>query len=103
MLGKTWWQAAGFELVGYRRLEGVTNIYDETEERARSLALGTDVPTADAVLISGTGLPTAGVLDTLERELGKPVLSSNQAFLWRALRVAGVRTPVRGFGRLLRE
>ncbi len=61
------------------------------------------MPTADAVLISGTGLPTAGVLDTLERELGKPVLSSNQAFLWRALRVAGVRTPVRGFGRLLRE
>ena len=103
VLGKTWWQAAGFELVGYRRLEGVTNIYDETEERARSLALGTDVPTADAVLISGTGLPTAGVLDTLERELGKPVLSSNQAFLWRALRAAGVRTPVRGFGRLLRE
>ncbi len=35
VLGKTWWEAAGFELVGYRRLEGVTNIYDETEERAR--------------------------------------------------------------------
>ena len=55
------------------------------------------------MLISGTGLPTAGVLDGLERQLGKPVLSSNQAFLWRALRVAGVRTPVSGFGRLLRE
>jgi len=102
-LGKAWWAAAGFELVGYRRLEGVINIYDETEERARSLALDTDVPTADAVLISGTGLPTAGVLDALERQLGKPVLSSNQASLWRALRVPGVRTPVSGFGRLLRE
>ena len=42
-------------------------------------------------------------LDTQEWEIGKPVLSSNQAFLWRALRAAGVRTPVGGFGRLLRE
>src|SRR2546427_1984190 len=91
-LGKTWWEAAGFELVGYRRLEGVTNIYDETEERARSLALSTDVPGADAVLISGTGLPTVGVLDMLERQRGKAVLSSNQAVLWRALWGAGVHT-----------
>jgi len=37
------------------------------------------------------------------RELGKPVISSNQACLWRALRLAGVSEPVAGFGRLLRE
>ena len=55
------------------------------------------------MLISGTGLPTVGVLERLERELGKPVISSNQACLWRALRLAGVSEPVPGFGRLLRE
>jgi maleate isomerase len=102
-LGKAHWQAAGFEVVGYQRLDGVTNIYDETEERAAGLARATDVPSADAVLISGTGLPTVGVLAALERELGKPVVSSNQASLWRALRLAGVREPVAGFGRLLME
>jgi len=59
------------------------------------------VPNADAVLLSGTGLPTVGVLDLLEHDLGKPVISSNQASLWRALRLAGVREPVAGFGRLL--
>jgi maleate cis-trans isomerase len=101
-LGKTYWQAAGFDLVGYRRLEGVTNIYDESEARAAELARATNVPAADAVLISGTGLPTAGMLDAVERELGKPVLSSNQASLWRALRVAGVHGSIPGFGRLLR-
>ena len=102
-LGKTYWQAAGFDLVGYRRLEGVVNIYEETEARTQELARATNVPTADAVLISGTGLPTVGALDPLERELGKPVLSSNQAMLWRALRASGVSTPIAGFGRLLRE
>src|SRR2546428_105215 len=60
-----------------------------------------DAPDADAVLLSGTGLPTIGVIEVLERDLGKPVVSSNQASLRRALRLAGVRESISGFGRLL--
>ncbi len=100
-LGRAYWEAAGLKVVGYARLAGVENIYDESEERAYRLARQADVPEADAVLLSGTGLPTVGVLEVLERDLGKPVVSSNQASLWRALRMAGVREPVAGFGRLL--
>jgi len=100
-MGRAYWEAAGLTVVGYARLIGVTNIYDESEERAYRLARQADVPDADAVLLSGTGLPTIGVLELLERDLGKPVVSSNQALLWRALRMAGVREPVPGFGRLL--
>jgi maleate cis-trans isomerase len=100
-LGRAYWEAAGLKVVGYARLAGVENIYDESEERAYRLARQADVPDADAVLLSGTGLPTVGVLEVLERDLGKPVISSNQASLWRALRMAGVREPVTGFGRLL--
>ena len=100
-MGRAYWEAAGLTVVGYARLTGVTNIYDESEERAYRLARQADVPNADAVLLSGTGLPTIGVLELLERDLGKPVVSSNQALLWRALRMAGVREPVPGFGRLL--
>lgn len=101
--GRAYWEAAGFDLVGYHRLADVTDIYAETEERAAELARLADTPDAQAVLISGTGLPTVGALERLERELGKPVISSNQACLWRALRLAGVGDPVTGFGRLLRE
>jgi maleate cis-trans isomerase len=60
--GKAYWQVAGFEIVGYHRLEGVTNIYAESEERAYALARKADVPAAEAVLLSGTGLPTVGML-----------------------------------------
>ncbi|PYN75041.1 MAG: hypothetical protein DMD96_28625 [Candidatus Rokuibacteriota bacterium] len=81
-------------------MASVENIYDESEERAYRLAREADVPRADAVLLSGTGLPTVGILELLERDLGKPVISSNQASLWRALRLAGVREPITGFGRL---
>ena len=101
--GRAYWQAAGFDLVGYHRLTDVQDIYRETEERAYLLARQADVPAAEAVLLSGTGLPTVAMLERLEGDLGKPVISSNQACLWRALRLAGVREPIAGYGRLLRE
>jgi maleate isomerase len=101
--GKAYWESAGFQIVGYGRLGDAGSIYDETEARAYELARQADTPDADAVLLSGTGLPTVGVLDRLERELRKPVVSSIQACLWHALRVGGRPQRVDGFGRLLRE
>jgi len=101
--GKAYWEAAGFEIVGYQRLADVHNIYAENEQRAYQLARRANTPDAEAVLLSGTGLPTVGVLEVLEQDLGKPVISSAQASLWQAMRLAGVRQVVPGFGRLLRE
>ncbi len=101
--GKAYWGGAGFEIAGYHRLTDVKDIYAESEERAYLLARQADARDAEAVLLSGTGLPTVAVLEMLERDLGKPVISSNQACLWQALRMAGVRGAISGFGRLLRE
>ena len=96
-----YWTAAGFDVVARHRLAGVTNIYDETEERALAVGRQADVPAAEAILISGTGLPTVGVVERLERDLGKPVVTSQTATLWSALRTLGIKEPVRGYGRLL--
>lgn len=57
---------------------------------------------ADGVMIAGTGFRCAGILDALEQDLQRPVVSANQASLWRCLRLSGVHTPVSGYGRLLR-
>lgn len=99
--GRAYWEAAGLQVVAHRQLDGVSNIYDETEERAYLLGCQADDASAEAVLISGTGLPTAGIVERLERDLGKPVVTSQSATLWEALRVVGVRDSVRGYGRLL--
>jgi len=101
--GLAYWTAAGFDVIGHRRLDGVVNIYEETEERAHALGRAADVPGAEALLISGTGLPTAGIVERLEGDLGKPVVTSQAATLWQALRTVGLREPVPGYGRLLAE
>jgi len=43
----------------------------------------------------------AAVSPEAERAAGLPVVARLAATAWRALRPAGIRTPVRGFGRLL--
>jgi len=101
--GRAYWEAAGLEIVAHHRLEGVTNIYEETTARVLALGRAADVPRAEAVLISGTGLPTADAVARLEDALGKPVVTSQSATLWWLLRAAGVREPVRGWGRLLED
>jgi maleate isomerase len=55
---------------------------------------------AEAVFIGGNGLRAVGAIRALEEDLGRPVLSANQVVFWRALRLAGVRAPVGGYGRL---
>lgn len=56
---------------------------------------------ADGVLIAGTGFRCVGILEALEQDLQRPVISANQASLWHCLRLSGVHAPVDGYGSLL--
>lgn len=58
---------------------------------------------ADAYFVSCTAIKSAEVIDRLEAELGRPVVTSNQAMLWQALRQSGISDSVAGFGLLLRD
>lgn len=60
-------------------------------------------PDADGVFISCTGFATVPIIEQLELDLGKPVVTSNQATFWAALRRIGLSDSVGGLGRLLRE
>lgn len=99
--GKAHLEAHGFAVVSHGRLENVRNIYDETAERAYQLGRQVDSAAAEAVFLSGVGMPTLTTLALLEQDLGKPVISAAAAMMWQALRIAGLREPVRGYGRLL--
>ncbi|MBN9473515.1 MAG: decarboxylase [Bordetella sp. SCN 67-23] len=111
------------ELVNRREREfleeygfGVTSLHGlelgETQEERRAigrvppealyrLARQADRPEADAVFISCTNLASLGVIAALERDLGKPVITSNQACFWACLRRLGLNDAIGGHGRLL--
>jgi len=60
-----------------------------------------DRPDADGVLVSGTNYRTFEVIDELEADRDKPVVSANAAQLWDALRTVGIDTTGVDAGRLL--
>jgi maleate isomerase len=90
----------GLDVVSVARLENVRNIYEETTARAYGVGRQADRPEAEAIFLSGTGMPTLGMLQMLEDDVGKPVISAASAMMWNALRTAGVRAPRQGYGSL---
>ena len=62
-----------------------------------------DTSEADALFISCTALPALEILDEVERKINKPVFSSNQTLIWDTIRSIGYKTPVEGYGKLLRS
>lgn len=63
--------------------------------------LAADHPQAQALVVSCTDFAVLDAIPQLESALGKPVITSNQATFWRALRVAGVPDRFERYGRLL--
>jgi maleate isomerase len=94
--GRGWRDLAPNELVpqGAGFAQEVEPLYAQIRERCPA--------DADGVLIAGTGFRCVAILDVLEQDLGRPAVSANQASLWHCLRTAGVRSPVDGYGALLR-
>jgi maleate isomerase len=58
-------------------------------------------PDADAYFISCTAVRSLEVIEDLERDLGRPVVTSNQVAVWHSLRTMGLQDRLAGFGQLL--
>ncbi len=76
---------AGVAVVGVAYLGLTAGIDKVPYARTAKLVHQADHPDAQAVVISCTNLPTYDVIAPLEEELGKPVISANQATMWAAL------------------
>jgi maleate isomerase/arylmalonate decarboxylase len=105
---KQFFEACGLEVLGIRGLgigaggpHEYVRIAKVSPEQVFAHCRSAWVPGADGMIVSCTDLRTLEALPRLERELGTPVVSSNLATLWLALRKAGAARAVRGFGRLL--
>ncbi|WP_327107320.1 maleate cis-trans isomerase family protein [Nonomuraea glycinis] len=96
-------RAQGLEVAGTATLPCRTPVEqaERDPEVWRRLARDPALQQADGLLISCAGIRVAPVLADIEREFGRPVIASNQALLWRCLRMTGVQDRPAGFGALL--
>lgn len=95
--------ANGFEVVASSglQLEFDRDIARLEPADAVAQVRATDTPEADCIFISCTDYHVLDAIPQIEAEQGKPVVTSNQAATWQALRMIGVVEPVAGAGRLL--
>ncbi len=95
----------GFEIINMRGLGLVRNldIGRREPQLAYRLAKGVYTSGVDGLFISCTNLRTIEVIDALERDTGVPVVTSNQASMWFALRSLGVKERYSQYGELMRE
>lgn len=82
-------EASGFQTVAMAEVESDLGNYGQGELHPDEiLALGrrADHPLADGVVMSCTDMRAVEVVDALERIIGKPVVTSNQALMYAALK-----------------
>ncbi|MGY0536484.1 maleate cis-trans isomerase family protein [Nocardioides sp. YJ-D4] len=100
----TFLEAGGVEVVSF----GASGIFTAVDagrlrpDAVLEMTLSVDVPEAEAVLVPDTALHTLTCIDTLEKALGKPVLTANQVTVWEGLRLAGTPRPLPRLGTLFR-
>lgn len=92
-----------FEVVKMKGLNMVCGEGDLPLDATYNLIREIDIPQADGIFISCTDFKTVELLEILESDFGKKVISSNQATMWKLLRLSGMKTSICGFGSLLRE
>jgi maleate isomerase len=115
VLGAPWSEAVNASAAAFIAANGYEVIAQEALGHVRNLDIGLldpqtacdvgrrlDRPEADAVMLACGNWNTFPIIAPLERELGKPVLTTNQVSLWHALRMTG-SGPLEGLGVLLRE
>ncbi len=98
-------EANEFEVLDIRGLgiEENTDIGKVEPYGAYRLAKAAFMEEADAVFISCTNLRTFEIIAPLEEDLGVPVVTSNQASLWLALREMDVMEKIPELGMLFTE
>jgi maleate cis-trans isomerase len=104
-IAKSFLEANQFEVLDAQGLSLVDNLVVGrlAVETAYDLAMKINRPDADAIVLACTNWKSMDVIERIERETGKPVISTTQASVWATLKAIGWKQPVAGYGRLLRD
>ena len=72
-----------------------------SSDKIYDLAREVDALESEAIFLPCIGWHTINIIEKLEGDLKKPVISSNQATMWNLLRLANINDKIQGYGQLL--
>jgi len=102
---KAFLEASGFEVLqiegyGVRKNSAISDLPVHASYKIAK-RLYEKAPEADGIFIPCPRWPTIEDVEILEHEIGKPVVTSCQAYIWYALKLIRIREAVTGYGRLM--
>lgn len=102
---KSFFEASGFKVPHTAMLPLKTHleVSSQPPETAFRFIKSLNSDDVDAIVINNGNLRTIEIIDRAERDLGKPVITGNQAVLWACLRKIGIKETLPSLGRLFRE
>ncbi len=96
-------EGEGLEILDDRCLElkDCLEQYGTEPSRWYELAQQLDQNESQGCFLSCGGIQVVDIIEPLEKKLGKPVITTNQALTWHCLRKMGIQEAIGDFGRLM--
>lgn len=96
--------ANGIKVVAKDGLNVIDNLQIGRLDVQTAYDLGKKIDCADAqaIVLACTNWKSMDIIERLERDIGKPVLSTTQVSIWGALKKIGFSGSIPGYGKLLR-
>jgi maleate isomerase len=102
---RVFYENSGFEVLKVVGLD-IEDLYEigaTKPSQAYQVAMEAVVPEADGIFITCTNFRCSDVIEEIENDSGKPVVTSNQATAWHLMKMLGINDVVEGYGQLLRK
>jgi maleate isomerase len=102
---RVFYEDSGFQVLRVVGL-GIEDLYEmgaTKPSQAYQSAMEAVVPEADGIFITCTNFRCSDVIEEIEKDSGKPVVTSNQATAWHLMKLLGINDVVEGYGQLLRK
>ena len=102
---REFYEASGFKVLNVTGLQ-IEDLYEmgaTKPSQAYYIAMKAVVPEADGIFIACTNFRCSDVIEEIERDSGKPVVTANQATAWHLMKLLKIDDPVEEYGQLLRK
>ena len=99
-LGSQYFASADLDVVGAATADLPSDQHSIAPAPLYEWVMANTPSNAEAVVIGGNGFRAVGIIEALEQDLDRPVITANQALLWACLTTGGSSARVTGYGRL---